>query len=280
MIHKKILDAAESEPDASMAEIADGITGASVELVERVLEEYGDPAGDVPDSQVEIDEPDRPEGTDRHGAGDSPAGAGDEEGSTEPGGHDMGTRDDQDETEESPQGTPERETLADENGRSDEDYTDLSEKQLRTLRLIERNPEATQGELAAEFDVTRATVSRWLSDIDGFEWPRRLEHAARILNGDGIGETDERTGSEGSGSGATNPPGSGSDREHPARSDDFERRLDGIERRLDQLVAGSGTETGTAGIDPELAHKVVHACLNSDRISEEEELRVLKQLMA
>jgi hypothetical protein len=41
-------------------------------------------------------------------------------------------------------------------------------------------------------------------------------------------------------------------------------------------------ETGTrpTGIDPELAHKVVHACLNSDRISEEEELRLLKQLMA
>ncbi|MEF8791818.1 MAG: winged helix-turn-helix domain-containing protein, partial [Haloarculaceae archaeon] len=62
MIHKRILDVAESKPSASMAEIADEIGGASVELVERVLGEYGDPAGDEPGEETDGDEPD--EGTD------------------------------------------------------------------------------------------------------------------------------------------------------------------------------------------------------------------------
>ncbi|MFB6191979.1 MAG: hypothetical protein ABEI11_01515 [Haloarculaceae archaeon] len=43
VIHKRILDVAADQPDASMAAIADEITGATTDLVERVLDEYGDP---------------------------------------------------------------------------------------------------------------------------------------------------------------------------------------------------------------------------------------------
>ena len=44
IVHKQILDAAEARPEASMEAIADEVTGASLSIVDRVLEEYGDPA--------------------------------------------------------------------------------------------------------------------------------------------------------------------------------------------------------------------------------------------
>lgn len=44
MIHKQILDQAEADPDASMEIVAESVAGATVELVEKVLDEYGDPA--------------------------------------------------------------------------------------------------------------------------------------------------------------------------------------------------------------------------------------------
>jgi hypothetical protein len=43
MIHKQILDAASAHPDASFEELAKNVSGASVDLVERVLDQYGDP---------------------------------------------------------------------------------------------------------------------------------------------------------------------------------------------------------------------------------------------
>lgn len=46
VIHKQILDVAESRPNATMDEIAGDVSGASVDLVERVLDDYGDPASD------------------------------------------------------------------------------------------------------------------------------------------------------------------------------------------------------------------------------------------
>lgn len=51
MIHKRILDSAESDPDASMERLAAEVAGASPALVERVLDEYGDPgqSADAPE---------------------------------------------------------------------------------------------------------------------------------------------------------------------------------------------------------------------------------------
>lgn len=52
LIHKQILDVADTRPTASVEELAAEVSGATTNLVERVLEEYGDPAEDdpVPDS--------------------------------------------------------------------------------------------------------------------------------------------------------------------------------------------------------------------------------------
>lgn len=48
VIHRQILDSASSKPEASLEELASEVAGASTDLVERVLEEYGDPARDEP----------------------------------------------------------------------------------------------------------------------------------------------------------------------------------------------------------------------------------------
>lgn len=44
MIHRRILDVANNMPDASLKEIANEVSGASSELVDSVLAEYGDPS--------------------------------------------------------------------------------------------------------------------------------------------------------------------------------------------------------------------------------------------
>lgn len=48
LIHRQILDSAATQPEASMEELASGVAGASTDLVERVLEEYGDPGRNDP----------------------------------------------------------------------------------------------------------------------------------------------------------------------------------------------------------------------------------------
>lgn len=45
LVHETILDVAASDPDASMEAIASEMIGASIDLVERVLDEYGDERG-------------------------------------------------------------------------------------------------------------------------------------------------------------------------------------------------------------------------------------------
>jgi DNA-binding MarR family transcriptional regulator len=178
---------------------------------------------------------------------------------------------------------PEKAEEADEedvNGQGTVDAADLTEKQLRTLRLIAENPEATQGELAERLDVTRATVSRWLSDIPAFEWTERQEFITTMLEDDENAEgttpdefvqLDDRL----------------AETEQSVPDDvgrsEFERideRLNEIEGRLERMQTGTDAETGSTHlvVGPELAHKVVHASINSDLLTEEEELQLLKDL--
>ncbi|TYL36396.1 hypothetical protein CV102_22480 [Natronococcus pandeyae] len=58
VLHKKILDAAAERPDASMEELAEDISFATTDLVERVLDEYGDPgAKEEDDGDEKTSEP-------------------------------------------------------------------------------------------------------------------------------------------------------------------------------------------------------------------------------
>lgn len=56
---KRILDVAAEKPDAAVEELAEEIPSATADLVENVLEEYGDPADDQPTTPpTGVDSPD------------------------------------------------------------------------------------------------------------------------------------------------------------------------------------------------------------------------------
>jgi len=293
MIHRRILDVAASEPDASLAAIADEVSGASADLVERVLDEYGDPG-----SEADTDEQDESGGED-----------------------DTDDQNDQsmDTTNTSESGTeqtnPDGGTATQSASSDDSPTHSLSEKQRRTLRALYERPEASQGDLAEELDVTRATVSRRLNAIPGFEWSDRRAFAESVFGGDGTGgETASATepdggsatvdgverstsdpGSDGEEPDATNEAGSSaeSDAVDRAALDEvestvaaLEERLAGIESQVtgdadgaDESAETDGNDGTAATLSPELTHKVAHACMESDRLTEEEELDVLRALM-
>ncbi|WP_247731309.1 winged helix-turn-helix transcriptional regulator [Halovivax limisalsi] len=213
VIHKQILDAAQDRPAAAMSELADAVNGASVDLVEQVLEEYGDPAADEPSAGD-------PE------TADDPEADGDSWGGPDGDPESMVGRDSDPEPEDGGDGTPgspeageaaspghgERKSAADggatietdreptesdrreapaADGRSDStsdspiDPDSLSETERRTLRAIRERPNATQQELADRFDVTAATINRRVNDIDGFEWSNREAIVADLFPDDG-----------------------------------------------------------------------------------------------
>lgn len=222
VIHKRILEEAESRPDATVAGLADEVSGATPALVEQVLAEYGDPADDEPPAEaVTNQEP----ASDAHpSTADSDPAMTDSDSTT---------------------------TAAKRNGEDTPESTApaLSAKQRRALRLVRRNPEASQADIANELDVTRATVSRWLNDIPGFAWDERRAFVESLDEG--------------------------------ALATDPDDRLADLEARLAALEDSRGNESddGESILPPDLAHRVVHACMASDRISEDEELAVLRALM-
>ena len=334
LIHKKILEAAATMPEATMAEVADEVSGASTDLVERVLAEYGDPADSESDS------------------GESPADTGDEspvdtggEPPAETGGEptvetqsesaETGRRPDQsddrvgtdepgvgpDGTDENPpvradgdvavddraagnetEGEPETDDSerADAGGSETESETmtddtpvrapeELSDKELAVLEVVAERPDATQEEIADVLGVSRATISKRASGIEGFDWQRRATFVDRLF-GDEVG-----TLTRGAAESSTVPPSSlervdartDGDRRRTVESEldsggavdrnKIVARLDRIESRLDSLESREARAKGIS--DPTLAHKVVHACMESDKVSEEEELQVVSAVL-
>ncbi len=352
MIHRRILDVAESDPDASMAAIAEEVSGASPSLVERVLDEYGDPGRD-PDPEDEsmnaanTSPPETEPATDTDGSndetGESPSDADgnstdtddsptDTEGST---GADDSPTESGASTEPGESPPEPEDSAADasaDTGGEAPTAADLSEKQRRTLRALYERPGASQGDLAEELDVTRATVSRRLNAIPGFEWGERRAFAEAVF-GDGVrGESDDGAGDattrettagdaatretaaddavnteEGSTTsgtdageresgtgpgdpGADNPEAGDPGADNPEAGDpgtddaiegelaDLEARVEAVESRVHATHDADGEGAG-APLPPELAHKVVHACMESDRVTEDEELEVLRAFM-
>jgi len=142
ILHKKILDAAESSPSESIEELSDQVSGASNELVEGVLEEYGDPAETPNESEFQTSSDE--DLTESHDSADPKSGESESQ--------DIET-------------TPRR----------------LTNKQRKTLEAILDNPDATQRELAQELDVTSATICNRVNSIPEFEWKFRVEHAEELL---------------------------------------------------------------------------------------------------
>lgn len=208
-VHRKILDSAASRPEATVEEITDQVDGATTELVERVLEDYGDPGED--DGVPVDDDPSLTNETDRPTS-----------------------------------------------------VQDLTEVQRETIRAISEYPDASQRELAELLGVSPATINQRVNAIDGFEW-RDREVFARTLLGEASTKPDGGTvGSE--------PIG---DERQPAKVDDTIDQLEYRVQRLEDRVKKEDSPT----IDPDLLHKVAHACMTSDVVSEDEELELLRALL-
>lgn len=208
MIHKKILDAARDDPDAAIETLADEVRGASSDLVERVLAEYGDPVGAVEsetgletsESKSYESKPDESKSSESNSSGskpdtETPASAEPAKATspTEPVSSDEGTSVDSEsaspvDSADSESASPVEPDDDDSAGSADEETPDqpstqsLDAKQRTALEAILARPNATQGELAADLDVAQSTVSQRLNTIEGFDWATRYTFAESVLD--------------------------------------------------------------------------------------------------
>lgn len=332
LIHKRILDEATERPEASMEALADDIAGASGTLVERVLEEYGDPATSKEDG-AESGGPDTHDGpssipasSESHDPADQPieptamsesnidsnesTGAATVDSTqdesheaveptadadtTVPGSSDAGTADARRSDAERSEAES---TNLDEDEPDVPSRRDLSEKQRTVLRKIYDDPEATQGDLADEVGVSRATISQRVNAVDGFAWPDRAAFVERLFE-DSSETSDSAVEPESPSQELTdesptskNEPGdagidsSDTSRELEPSSADFDRletALEGLIERFESLersVERTDCPGHVAFSDPELVGKMVRECVESDRFTEDEEVRIIAGLL-
>ncbi|QSW98246.1 winged helix-turn-helix domain-containing protein [Haloterrigena alkaliphila] len=301
IIHKQILDHADENPAAAMEAIADAVSGATTATVERVLEEYGDPAADESDGEVAAASDTEP----------SPAAAvlatpdgqpATDGGATSELAEPIVT---ESSTTEEPV-TTDRDEETEPRSESGLDRSELTEKQRETLREVYERPDATQAELADRLGVSSPTISQRVNSIDGFDWSDRHALVASLFETDG----DEREDGGMTHTNDTDPASSGGDADERTNAESnadqsdedaadvsaHDRRLTELAERIDELTQQVATvereltalerpevarESDPSVLaDPELAHKIIHACMRSDRITEEEELRLLRDVTA
>ncbi|PSP45728.1 hypothetical protein BRC60_11655 [Halobacteriales archaeon QH_1_68_42] len=269
-------------PEATMAEVAEEVSGASTDLVERVLDEYGDPAAASTEGGPAL-------ATDGDQQTDATASTGAPESTDESGpGDDVATTDD-----------PGPGRGSDETPVTDPD--ELTEKERAVLEVVAERPDATQQAVADVLGVSRATVSKRASGIEGFDWSERASFVERLfgtaraseplVRGDtdaptvsrsNLASTARADGDSRRAGDALSPPDAGrpsAGGERTADREDVLARLDRIEARLDDLASGEAAESSGGITDPELAHKVVHACMESEHVSEDEELDVVAAVL-
>jgi DNA-binding CsgD family transcriptional regulator len=149
--HKQILDAAADHPDASLDELASMVTSATEELVQRVLDEHGDPAANTESDGTEDNAP-------------SAEATGKETPTTEEASGDTAATADATHSTESPA------------------LTDLTIKQRTVLEYVAMDPSATQREIGEQLGVTAATVGNRVNDIKGFSWDDRQSFIEQVFD--------------------------------------------------------------------------------------------------
>jgi hypothetical protein len=251
MIHKRILSVAERDPNATVGELSRSVSGARPDLVERVLEEYGDPGDRGTETErggVAVDAAGETDGIETL---DSPVVDAERSGS----------RTDAERADPEADAAATTATAEVE----DEQERELSAEQYEILAAIREHPNATQRDLADLVGVSCATINRRVNSIEGFEWDERAAFATSALDG------EKRRRSDGTQDGAGSPlPGAGDQSE--AGSVERQER-DGFQ------TAGTGEIGESLFGDVELTHKVVHACMASDRITEAEEMKILRAVL-
>lgn len=252
IVHKRILDVAESKPNATMEEIAAEVSGGTVELVEQVFEEYGDPGNDESETDSGMKSP-----AQQHISGGNDQNRQDPTKEIEERTPDTGDETETelqtsvDEIETAPEESEDDIKTAPEQSEDDIE-ADLSKAQRRTLRLIYEHPTASQREIADMLDVTHTTVYHRLQPIDGFEWGDRWEFVSSLFDdsNDECQETVEQI---------------------------IDQSGNGILQIDDDTSAGTSVlETPepstctTVFENPELIQKIIHACIDAEAITDDE----------
>lgn len=142
--HQRILDIAGEQPQASMESIAEQVPSATVELVEHVLEEYGDPADDI---AVEENVDENIEENVEETAG----------------------------SDHVQQSVGENSVKIDETDDEQFPIGNLNDGQREVLRVVAERPEATQQEIGERLGLSAPTVCNRVAAIDGFDWQHRQQ---------------------------------------------------------------------------------------------------------
>jgi hypothetical protein len=126
-------------------------------------------------------------------------------------------------------------------------------------------------------------VNKRVNGIEGFEWSNRESFVDAVFDeppSPGV-TTDggPAAGTHATDTRETPPPEAEADDPRPATTE-LETTLDDLQKRVAALEAAqSDGGEGSVFDDPDLVHKVVHACMDAETISEDEELRILQALL-
>lgn len=264
MRHKQILDVAADNPEASIDDLAAEVPSATTDLVEQVLEEYGDPAGETEvstDDQQSLTDSDSPESV----APSESTSTDDAEVDSQMEGTTVTSAE---ATADSPDRSESAEATETDSATVVREPGELSERQLATLRAIADDPAATQREIADALGVTAPTVSTRVNNIEGFEWSDRAAYVEAIFDSDSQPDTDMSSNSSETETQLAQP-------ELRQSIDELTSRVEAIETTLEELsVETDSTQTFD---DPELVHKIVRACMESESVSEDEELEIIRR---
>lgn len=141
---------------------------------------------------------------------------------------------------------------------------EFSDAQLEILRAVHANPTASQRTLAESIGLSAATISKRATAIEGLEWEDREAFVRNLFEAKPeLLEPEDTAASE-----------------NPENLDAEITRLGAqLERMAERLERIETTRTQPDCFeDPELAHKVIHACMESQSFSTDEELAVISTI--
>jgi hypothetical protein len=307
LIHRRILDVADEEPRATIEDIADRVSGASPTYVERVLDEYGDPADDSGSDE----EPDTPTAETAE-AGDGDAGESSDRGTADP---DLSELSDK-----------QYETLVAVADRPDATQAEIAERLgVGRAAVAKRLNDIPGFDWASRESFVRETLpfrgdggggdggvpqngdsGGLLGNGDSGGFARNGDDDGLPRNGDD-GFTRESDGESSIRDGEGAPLGQSEEGAGPTRTGDsedgpaervqrLEERIDRIESNLDDVdrrAMAPAQETGPSGpsagreassaessaFDPELVRKVIRASMDAEDVSRSEELQVIRRLL-
>lgn len=282
--HKQVLDVAAEQPEASFETIAEVVPSATVDLVENVLEEYGDPAENPDKSKDDIDPEPEPDDTVLHS---------DKDASTETtvemdpeiGGESPPTESESQSTPEYDVGDIMAVDHSENVGSGLEDWEsgsigDLTDRQRELLETIAEYPDATQREIGDILDVSAATVCTHMSAIEGCDWEHRDELVTEVIESSLAESATDPNGHDSKRHASPEPKRTTMETRETDPSADVEQLTDRIITLEEQLQTKPVAVTNCLGInDPELLHKVIHVCMKSETFSEDEELQLIKALV-